>query len=307
MSKTADATEPDVATFAGLLLLQEDAEGLTVALRVTESRVTLRSGRSELGAWPASGVSITSTGGGRFEFLAEGDLLIFVPDDLSSFESNPLISALAPLPPPKRWRIRSQKAASPSEDSPAPMFAADEPKRRAKTRRNKPEAATREAATPSHPEEESKRKVGLRRSRPDAEAAQDASAGPQEETKPKRKVRIRRTDSKPATGQAPEHAIPAQAPKAERPGAPPAADIPPDLRPASAGRILSRRRQAWLATIDQAREFDLFGLDRVPVTKKMRQGRTHKHTWDHRVSAGFASRHICTICGKVRISSRRSD
>ncbi len=306
MSKTADATEPDVATFAGLLLLQEDAEGLTVALRVTESRVTLRSGRSELGAWPASGVSITSTGDGRFEFLAEGDLLIFVPDDLSSFEGNLLISALAPLPPPKRWRIRSQKVASSAEDSPAPMFAAEEPKRKARTSRNKPEAAAPEAATPSDAGEESQRRVGLRRSRPDAEAAQEASVAPQEESKPKRKIRIRRTDSKPAAGQAPEHAIPAQAPKSERPVAP-TADIPPDLRPASAGRILSRRRQAWLATIDQARQFDLFGLDRVPVTKKMRQGRTHKHTWDHRVSAGFASRHICTICGKVRISSRRSD
>jgi hypothetical protein len=69
---------------------------------------------------------------------------------------------------------------------------------------------------------------------------------------------------------------------------------------------MSRPRRAWLATIDQARQYDLLGLDRVPVTSKMREQDAHKHSWDHRVSAGFASRHICTICGKVRVSARRS-
>jgi hypothetical protein len=276
MPTPADSTEPDVASFDGQLLLQEDAGGLAVTLRVTESRVTLRSGRSELGAWSASGVSITSAGGGRYEFIAEGDQLIFVPDEAEPFGANPLISALAPLPPTKRWGIRKPKAVAPVEASPAPMFAADEPKR----------------------------KAGIRRSRPKSEAKEEEPAPQHAADKPKRRVKIRRIKPKSMDAPLPEQPVAAPAPKPDHPIAPRAAEVSSDLRPASAGRILSRRRQAWLATIDQARQYDLFGLDRVPVTQKMRQGHTHKHTWDHRVSAGFASRHICTICGKVRISSR---
>jgi hypothetical protein len=60
-------------------------------------------------------------------------------------------------------------------------------------------------------------------------------------------------------------------------------------------------RRAWLFAIDRARTFDLLGLDRVPVTKQMRRDPHHQHTWDHRVAAGI-TRHICTACGRVRLS-----
>jgi hypothetical protein len=284
MSTSADATEPEVASFAGEILLQRDAGGLAVDLRVTESRVTLRSGMSELGAWPASGVSITPLGNGTYDFLAEGDQLTFIPSDPSAFATNPLIALLVPLPPPRRWRIRKPRAAGP--------VTADGPKPKAKSQPAKPDTA----------KDEPKPEPKSRRTKPDTGQDERAEAPRPAVDRPKRKLRIRRVKREPDAVRLPEDQgatphddpVPAAAPRASQP------------KPQAVAAVngTSRRSRAWLATLDQARQYDLFGLDRVPVTRRMRQEAAHKHTWDHRVSAGFASRHVCTICGKLRISSR---
>ena len=60
----------------------------------------------------------------------------------------------------------------------------------------------------------------------------------------------------------------------------------------------------WIRTLDTARRYGLFSLDRVPVDETLR-GSEHRHTFDHRAAATSGpGNHICTICGKVRI--RRS-
>lgn len=262
---------PQISSFAGQLLLQEDAEGLAVTLRLTESRVTLFSGRSELGAWPASGVSITALGGGRYEFLAEGDLLTFIPDELELFTDNPLVTALAPLPPPKRFRMRRPRPET--SQVPATPKAPDRPP-------TTPAPAPVDVTPPSPAEE---------------------VAPPPRPDKPKRRMRVKRVKA----GRDRTERLPKKKPRAETLAVAAAKPAPKRRQLKAESTGLSGRQRLWLATIDQARNYDLLGLDRVPVTRKMRQEAAHKHTWDHRVSAGFASRHLCTICGKVRISAKR--
>lgn len=60
----------------------------------------------------------------------------------------------------------------------------------------------------------------------------------------------------------------------------------------------------WLRTLDNARRYDVLGLNRVQVDEDLR-GHEHEHTWDHRVaSTSGAGNHICTICGKFRVRTK---
>ena len=73
-------------------------------------------------------------------------------------------------------------------------------------------------------------------------------------------------------------------------------DENPERKTASAGR-----GGPWIRTLDMARRNGLFGLDRVQVTEGLR-GQEHQHTFDHGAAAGYGpSKHICTICGKVKL------
>ena len=63
----------------------------------------------------------------------------------------------------------------------------------------------------------------------------------------------------------------------------------------------SLRHRAWMGAIDFARQYDLFGLDRVQVTPEQRLDPTHSHTWNHRVApTSGPGRYVCTICGAIR-------
>jgi hypothetical protein len=55
----------------------------------------------------------------------------------------------------------------------------------------------------------------------------------------------------------------------------------------------------WIRTLDTARRYGMFSLDRVPVDESLR-GKEHRHTYDHRAAASSGpGKHICTICGKI--------
>ena len=63
----------------------------------------------------------------------------------------------------------------------------------------------------------------------------------------------------------------------------------------------TKREGRWVRTLDRARPYSVFGLDRVPVDVALR-GVDHTHTWDHRAAAPSGpSKHICTVCGKIRL------
>lgn len=67
----------------------------------------------------------------------------------------------------------------------------------------------------------------------------------------------------------------------------------------------SWRHRTWIRAIDFARQYDLFGLDRVPINLSQRDDPNHSHTWNHRVApTGGPGRYLCTICGAIRRDSR---
>jgi hypothetical protein len=135
-----------------------------------------------------------------------------------------------------------------------------------------------------------------RRATAAARAALERIRSRHEAPEPKRVPEARRA-SQPARATEPKRVTdPNRAAEPKRA----AAAIRPDEQRAP-GPMGGVARRAWLFAIDRARAFDLLGLDRVPVTKKMRRDPHHQHTWDHRVAAGI-TRHICTACGRVRLS-----
>ena len=69
----------------------------------------------------------------------------------------------------------------------------------------------------------------------------------------------------------------------------------------------AKRESRWIRTLDRARPYSVFGLDRVPVDLALR-GTDHTHTWDHRAAAPSGpSKHICTVCGKIRLRNRSAE
>ena len=222
---------------------QED-EALAVTMSINATGFALHADDVALGSWGTDEVEIVPLGDRAFEFVAEGDRLIFVPDDLDAF-----MRRVFPDQGGRRRRKKPSQAARPP--SPAPR-AEDAP------------AAESEASSRIQ------------------EPAPVPSPPPAKPSKPKRRRKVQvsavtvRRKAKPAKTY-------------DLPNDPPS-DEPGDGR--------------WIRTLDTARRYGLFSLDRVPVDETLR-GSEHRHTFDHRAAATSGpGNHICTICGKVRI--RRS-
>jgi hypothetical protein len=145
-------------------------------------------------------------------------------------------------------------------------------------------------------------------------------------TKGRRRRKVEKSTTTSKAGNPAKAVRPVEAGTAGTAAVPPPAASPPPARrsrtspPPSANRVMPSKagrdrgkavargaqhvaagatRRAWLFALDQARDKNLFGLDRVQVTDDMRAG-AHEHTWDHRIANGIA-KHICTACGKVRL------
>ena len=221
-------------------------EALAVTMSINATGFALHADDVALGSWATDEVEIVPLGDRAFEFVAEGDRLIFVPDDLDAF--------LRKVFPEQAPRRRKRKPAPPAADErPAEAPGASE----APATSSAPDAAV--AATPT-----------------------SEPSPPKAKPKPKRtrkvqvsKLQLRRKAAEPA----PAYELPNEKPVAEY----------------HDGR--------WIRTLDSARRYGLFGLDRVPVDEKLR-GQEHRHTYDHRAAATSGpGKHICTICGKVRVRS----
>jgi hypothetical protein len=223
-------------------------EALAVTMSINATGFALHADDVALGSWGTDEVEIVPLGDRAFEFVAEGDRLIFVPDDLDAFTRR--------------------------------VF----PDRGRKRRRRKPSQTTKTAATPKPSKDSPAGEVQP------AEGSTEAprTAPPAKKTKPPRKAkqpkqpRVRRVQVSAADVRR----------KAKPPKTYELPNDPPSPEP-SEGR--------WLRTIDTARRYGLFSLDRVPVDESLR-GSEHRHTYDHRASATSGpGNHICTICGKVRL------
>ncbi len=240
---------------AGTIRSPGERESLEVMLSMRGGHVSLHSEKLELGSWPESGVEITPIDATSFAFTAEGDRMIFRPDDVISF-SEELAARTMAMPAP----------------APAPRDTT--PSRTRGWRRTKAaDAAAREAG-------------------PDARVPADARPETTAATTPTKA---------PTT-------VPPGTPKAKR--SMPSVSMPrlsvPKVSSSKAersarGRPGEQRPSLWLRSIDTVRAYGWFSLDRVPVYEDQR-GQDHDHTWNHRaVATSGLSRHVCTICGKVKL------
>ena len=263
-----------IAVLDGTLRHLYETSGLDVTLSLRRDQdgggqITVTSDDGELGTWPVDSVAIRSFDSTSYEFYSDGDLLLFTPVDLIGFHTSPFIVGLPPdTDPPKRSvprlkRFRSKPAVGSTR---AKTVRGPANKKRVRDKRAADLALpeTEDRPTPAPPEAVAETVV------PDAGVEADSPP------------------VAPDAGFA-ESVAPVE----------PAAEPEPDDTPT---REFRTRNVVWIRALDIARRYDLFDLDRVPTDKRLR-GSEHQHTWDHRVARpdGFAS-HVCTICGKVRLS-----
>lgn len=291
-----------VTVVSGSIREPDDQNALSVKLSIWDSEVTMRADGAELGNWPTTAVDIRPLDSRVFEFIAEGDRLIFTPDEPDTLAQHPLVASRAGVGGRRRGRKAKQKKSP--DDPPQLLWDQSSPE---EERRNR----QRPKAQKPKPE---KRKKQSRQERKAAAARADAAvvqepASPKPE-KPKKQSRQERkaasialpTDdtarsvaknAKPREARERTPREPRRSRRVEK------ADQP---KPEStrSERFKEKRHQAWIFALDKARQYDFLGLDRVPVNESLR-GKEHQHTWDHRVAptSGFG-KYICTICGEIR-------
>ncbi|MCJ7781163.1 MAG: hypothetical protein MUQ27_10090, partial [Acidimicrobiia bacterium] len=73
-------------------------------LSIRDTEITLFADGAELGSWPPTAVTIRRIDSISFEFIAEGDRLIFVPDDPATFGDIPLVDGGAASTGSRRGR-----------------------------------------------------------------------------------------------------------------------------------------------------------------------------------------------------------
>jgi hypothetical protein len=88
----ADAeSKNDSVSFSGTIRSADESEGLAVVISVSDGGVVMQSADAELGRWSLSEVQIRGRDKTTFDFIAEGDQLIFTPEDSETFAAGPLV------------------------------------------------------------------------------------------------------------------------------------------------------------------------------------------------------------------------
>ena len=271
--------------FPGTLRSPDEPDALSVKLSIRDTEVTLHADGTQLGSWPAAAVRVRRLDATAFEFTAEGDRLIFTPDDPATFGDSPIVGG-HDADTGGRKRRKSKKRSEeaepklawdqdhPDEDPHARQGAAqDSPKDRPRKRSRRRRSAAAEPA-------------GAKTASLD-----DVPAVPPTEPGP---IDVTSGDAQPATDTASSDGRRQRKSRHKRPVPGPEGDLVESSEPKAKGN------GAWIRALDIARKYDTFGLDRVPIDVSLRGGE-HQHTWDHRVAATSGlGKHICTICGAIR-------
>lgn len=112
----------------GSIEVPSQAEPLAVTVAVDTFSVTMRTKDTELGSWLLAEVTITPITSRRFAFEAEGDRLVFTPDDPASLASHTIVTrdssaagaVRKPKTPEGTGKIRSPVVRSPKpQNAPA--------------------------------------------------------------------------------------------------------------------------------------------------------------------------------------------
>jgi hypothetical protein len=96
----------------------DEVDALVVELSIDGSEIALAADGSELGRWDSTAVEIRQIDATSFEFIAEGDRLIFLPDDPAAFGIIPI--AAEPDSSPGRRRGRKTKRSDERSESSTP-------------------------------------------------------------------------------------------------------------------------------------------------------------------------------------------
>ena len=269
-----------VLEFSGTLRSPGDPDALSVIIGLRDSEITMHADGAQLGSWPAETVEVRRFGKTAFEFTAEGDRLIFTPDDSLAFGESPFVGRreVDADERDRRKERRKKKREKPAESKPT-RHRGSRDKKRSGERKARQAAKKPRAWKPPR-----------RHRTSDAELADEKSVtiDVAVSTKP--------DDPEPANTTSNDIAPQADTPPSDgrRAGESPEADDVPSTN------LKARINATWIRTLDVARRYDAFGLDRVPIDTSLR-GQEHQHTWDHRVAATSGlGQHICTICGTIR-------
>jgi hypothetical protein len=113
------SSEEDVAdsvlVVPGSIRSPDETDALGVTLRITEHEITMHADGSELGKWNTSAVEILPIDMTSFEFIAEGERLIFEPDDPTAFAIIPLVGGTVEEKDARRglrWKKKQDDGAS---------------------------------------------------------------------------------------------------------------------------------------------------------------------------------------------------
>ncbi len=249
-----------VVVILGSIRSPDDTDALSVELSIRDDKITLRADRTELGSWPSTAVTIRPIDSTSFEFTAEGDRLIFMPDDPDAFGDSPLVARDRDSTDEKR-RFRRRSAV----------------RERSKEKPSKPSRQERKAAA--------------RAAR--AEAAR-AEGVPVPRSSDPRAIEATSDAEQSAGDPAPSEARRRRKPRRGRKVRDPESDETPSE---GSKEMLTG---AWIRALDTARKYDFLGLDRVPIDEGLRgQEHQHTWDHRVAASSGLG-KHICTICGKIR-------
>ena len=281
------------AVFSGALRDPNESGSLNVTLSMWDDQVVLHNDNVELGDWPRDVVRIFPLDSTAFEFVAEGDRMLFVPDDRNAFTA-----ALKPPPPPDTSRRLSRSKQISAKATPK----ASRTRRKGAKAASRPKTKKVKRAAPSSSRQKTKPVVEPEMDRVSVSTtASSKTLVPEHPSKPSRVAKVRLPGRRPrsvgATDAPGEDHKPAKSRSSKIASARPTST---KTKAPKRSRVKSRSSQ-WVRTIDLVRTYSVFGLDRVPVDMALR-GSEHQHTWDHRAAAASGpSKHICTICGRIRI------
>ena len=299
------ALSGSVAVAKGSITTADDPTALEVKLSIWATEITMRAEGAELGNWPTDAVVIRPIDASSFEFIAEGDRLIFTPENPDEFGSLPVVASRAGTKKRRRSRATKKKAA----EQPAQLrwdestdAEAELRRKQAQRARSKDQEKQPKQAKPSRAERRAAKAAAQARSEAAERPSVDGEATEPAPIEPAQVADTARPDNDEWIGQfgavetpvAPEPSPEVATASVER------ASVAVEPSPAKD----SLRHRTWIRTIDFAREYDLFGLDRVQVTPEQRQDPNHSHTWNHRVApTSGPGKYVCTICGAWRRNS----
>jgi hypothetical protein len=111
----------------GIVRLPSDPEsGVDSVIQIMNDRLSLRSGRTDLGSWPLAHVEVQRISNEAFRFNIDHEVLLFLPRDPEFFASLQFVEATVQRTAEKRKRKKTKAAIVPPAVEETPVFEEQE-------------------------------------------------------------------------------------------------------------------------------------------------------------------------------------